>query len=386
MQNADVVIIGAGITGLSAAFWLAKAGAKVVVLDKGRVAAEASSRATGFLSLRGEQPMESPLAAEAEKLWETLDQELGYPTEWKQKGRLWVASNEAEWAEMQNTFQHFSKTAIPFELIDSKQCREIVPSLNEGIVGGIHTRRSGHGNPQRTSQAFAWAFQDLGGVILENTPAIGIETSGGKVTAVKTPTGTIFTDVIVNCAGPQVAKIAKMVDIEIPIATVRLESMVTAPLPPLFDVAMVGNGLSLRQTQRGNIHFNGGPHEWIDVVLDKDPAKPNTPIVRNIARRLAELMPSISNIQLLRCWAGVVEVTPDQVTILERLNSPDGFIIATTSGHGFGMAPSVGVAIRDLALTGKTTMPVESLGLSRFSNLPVNWKELRQWQPGSYNT
>src|SRR6202008_2921620 len=162
--------------------------------------------------------------------------------------------------------------------------------------------------------------------------------------AVETPQGSIATRVIVNCAGPQVALLSAMVGVQVPLAPVRLEAIVTAPLPHLFDVAMVGHGLSLRQTRRGNIHFNGGPHEWIDVDLTSEPAKPNTPIVRNIARRLAELFPSLAQTAVLRSWAGVVEVTPDQTCIIERLAAPDGMIIASASGHGFGLAPSLGQA------------------------------------------
>lgn len=386
MDKADVVIIGAGITGLAAGYWLARAGAKVIVLDKGRTAGEASSRATGFLSLRGEQPLESPLAAEAEKLWDTLDDELGYPTEWKQKGRLWVASTEAEWAEMKVTFQQFAQTDIPFRLVDGQEAREIVPCLNADVVGGIHTPRSGHGNPQRTSQAFAWALRDRGGEIREFTPATGFEMAGGRITGVVTPAGTIAAGCVVNCAGPQIAMIGRLAGIDIPVATVRLEAMVTAPLPPLFDVALVANGLSLRQTRRGNIHFNGGPHEWIDVELTTEPAKPSTPVVRNIARRLAELFPGLRDAHVLRSWAGIVEVTPDQVCIIERLSAPDNMIIATSSGHGFGMAPSIGKAICDLALDGHTSMPIAPLGLERFATLAPDWKERRSWQPGQYNT
>lgn len=386
METADVVIIGAGIIGLSTGYWLAKAGAEVVILDKGRTAWEASSRATGFLSLRGEQPLEIPIAAEAEKLWNNLDEELGFPTEWRPGGRLWVALTPKDWDELQETYRLFAKTGIPFRLIDGKEAREIVPCLHENILGAIHTTRSGHANPQRTSQAFAWAFQGRGGKILENTPATGIKTAGGKVISVETPHGAMATDIVVNCAGPQTGMIAQMVGVNIPVAAVRLEAMVTAPLPPLFDVAMVGHGLSLRQTGRGNIHFNGGPHEWIDVDLTSEPAKPNTPIIRNISRRLAELFPSIANIQALRSWAGIVEVTPDQTCIIERLASPAGMIVATTSGHGFGLAPSVGKAISELALHGKTSMPIESLGLSRFSKLDPNWRARRGWQPGRFNT
>jgi sarcosine oxidase subunit beta len=386
MESADVVIVGAGVLGLASGYWLAKAGANVVILEKGRIAWEASGRATGFLSLRGEQPLEVPLAVAANELWTTLDEELGYPTEWLPGGRLWVAIEQDRWTELQDLGPLWQAAGVPVRLIDGQAARGIAPCLSEQTLGGLHTTRSGHANPQRTSQAFAWAFRDRGGRILENTPAIGIKTVRGKVTAIDTPQGSIATGAIVNCAGPQIGLIGEMVGVNIPVAPVRLEAMVTAPLPHLFDVAMVGHGLSLRQTRRGNIHFNGGPHEWIDVDLTSEPAKPNTPIVRNIARRLAELFPSLANIQALRSWAGIVEVTPDQTCIIDRLASPEGMIIATASGHGFGLAPSIGKAICDLVLNGKSSIPIDGLGLDRFATLDQGWRSARKWVAGAYNT
>lgn len=386
MTSADVVVIGAGITGLSTGFRLAKAGAKVVVLDKGRVAHEASSRATGFISLRGDTPVEAPLAQEAERLWDSLDDELGYPTEWKQKGRLWAAVSERQWSDLQADHKLFLTSGIAFELIDGARCRELVPSLAPTVRGGIYTARSGHANPQRTSQAFAWAMRDHGGELRELTPVTGIRVAAGRVTGVDTPAGPIHAPVVVSCAGPQTATIAGLVGALVPAAPARMQAMITAPLPPLFDVAMIANGVSVRQTRRGNLHISGGPHEWIDVDLAGEPEKPNTPIVRNIARRAAELFPALTHIQVLRCWAGIVEITPDQMTIIERLEEPAGMIIATTSGHGFGMAPSMGVALAELALEGRTSMPIARLGLDRFGNLPADWRERRGWQAGAYNT
>lgn len=386
MKSADVVIIGAGVTGLASGYWLAKAGAKVIILDKGRIAWEASSRATGFLSLRGEQPSESPMAAEAEKIWPTLDEELGSPTEWHPRGRLWAAVNEPAWEEMQKTYQSFLNSGIPFRLISGAEAREIVPALTPRTLGGIHTTRSGHANPQRTAQAFAWAFQRLGGTIMEFSPALGIEVTAGKVTGVRVPGGTIATGTVVNCAGPQSGLIGDMVGVHIPVAAARLEATITAPIPPLFDVAMVANGLSLRQTRRGNIQFNGGPHEWIAPPLDSEPAKPNTPIVCNMSARLLELFPNLSNVQVLRTWAGVVDATPDQACIIQRLQDPEGFIVAVTSGHGFGLAPSVGKAVCDLAVAGTTEMPIGRLGLERFSMLGRDWQAVWNWNPGLYNT
>lgn len=386
MEKADVVIIGAGVIGLSAGYWLAKQGAKVIILDKGRAAWEASGRATGFLSLRGEQPLEAPLAAAAEKLWATLDEELGYPTEWMPGGRLWVALEEDRWTELKNICPQWQAAGIPVQLLDGAGARAIAPCLADSTLGGLYTTRGGHANPLRTSQAFAWAFRDLGGEVRENTPATGVRVEGGKVVAVETPQGSIATPVVVNCAGPQVALLSAMVGVQVPLAPVRLEAMVTAPLPRLFDVAMVGHGLSLRQTRRGNIHFNGGPHEWIDVDLTAEPAKPNTPIVRNIARRLAELFPAVANIQALRSWAGIVEVTPDQTCIIDKLSSPEGLIVATASGHGFGLAPSLGQAIAGLALDGRSRIPIDGLDLSRFATLDPDWRSSRRWVAGAYNT
>ena len=385
METADVAVVGAGVVGLSTAYWLAKAGAKVVVLDKGRTAWEASGRASGYLSLRGETPIEARVAAEAERIWNTLDDELGYVTEWCPKGRLWAAF-PYEWEEMQATYEAFKKTDFEFRLIDGKEARELLPYLSESVVGGIHTTRAGHANPQRTAQAFAWAANDRGVKILENSPVLSITTSGGAITGLKTPNGEISAPKIVNCAGPQAGMIADMIGGYVPVAAARLEAMVTAPLPPMFTFAMIGNGVSVRQTHRGNLHFNGGPHEWIDVDQTSEPAKPNTPIVRNMARRLAELLPAIANIQALRSWAGIVEVTPDQSCIIERLSSPEGMIIATASGHGFGLAPSLGKAICGLALEGTSPIGIDGLGLGRFASLDKDWRAARRWTAGAYNT
>lgn len=386
MEKADVVIIGAGITGLSTGYWLTRAGAKVVILDKGRTAWEASSRATGYLSLRADQPMEMPLAVEAEKLWQTLDDELGYPTEWTPGGRMWAACDEAEMRDLERLFQSFSQSHFPFRLIDGKEAREIIPCLTPDVMGAIHTTRSGHANPQRTSQAFAWAFRDRGGIVREFSPVLGIAVTGGRVTGVETPKGRIAADVVVNCAGPQAGLIGRMVGLDIPVAAARLEAMVTAPLPPLFDTALVGKGISARQTRRGNIHFNGGPHEWVGVEIDKETPKPNTPLVRNIARRLVELIPSIRNAQVIRSWAGIVDITPDQACIIDRPNALEGFVVAVTSGHGFGLAPSIGKAVSELALEEKSSIPVDPLSLERFAKLDPNWKARHGWEAGQYNT
>jgi sarcosine oxidase, subunit beta len=385
-HSADVVIIGAGVLGLSSGWWLARQGSKVIVLEKGQAGYEASSRATGYHSMRGENPPEIPLASAANELWLTLDRDLGYPTEWLSGGRLWITLDQHELDDLSTACRHWQASGLPVRMIDAAEARKMAPCLSEHILGGMHTTRGGHANPQRTTQAFAWAFQDHGGIILENTPALEILTTNGRISGVRTPSGTIFTEQVVCCAGPQTAVLARQVGIEVPIATARLEGMVTTPLPPQFTVAMVGHGLSMRQTRRGNLHFNGGPHEWVDVDLTSQPAKPNTPVIRGCARRLTEAFPSLASTPLLRSWAGIVEVTPDHATVIEKADSPQGFIVVSGSGHGIGLSPAIGKVVSELVRDGKSSIPIQGLGLDRFANLEPNWKSARQWTAGSYNT
>jgi sarcosine oxidase, subunit beta len=386
VKTVDVAIIGGGILGLSSGYWLAKQGLRVTVLEKGRIAWEASGRATGFQSLRGENPPEIALAAEANRLWLTLDEELGYPTEWLAGGRLWVELGDPEFQDLRNTCSLWQAAGLPVRLVDSAEARTLAPCLSERVLGGMHTSRGGHANPQRATQAFAWALQDRGGNIVEHTPVLGITSANGKVTGVETPDGTISAGFVVNCAGPQIAMLSRPLGIEVPIVAARLEACVTTPLPQQFDVAMVGNGLSIRQTRRGNIHFNGGPHEWVAVDLTGEPAKPNTPVARGAARRLAELFPALANTALLRTWAGVVEVTPDHATIIERASAPDGLILVTASGHGFGLAPAIGKSICELVVKGRSSVPIDGLSLGRFAGLAPDWAHSRRWTAGAYNT
>jgi sarcosine oxidase subunit beta len=385
-ETFDLLIVGAGIVGLSTAWRAAREGAHVLVLDKGGTATEASSRATGFAGLPGGLPGESALARMSETLWDRLDEDLGYPTEWCQKGRLWVAVTEAEHEKLKVSYQRFQQTGESFEFIDAATTRAMVPALTPETRGAIYTSRSGHANPQRTSQAFGWAFQDLGGEIREYTSVLEVLTKAGRVAGVRTPLGEIQAGSVVLCAGAHSTALLAPLGLDFPVAPVRLEAFVTAPVPPIFEQAMVTNGLAVRQTRRGNIHVNGGPHEWLAAGVADPMAKPTTPLVRNIARRLFEVFPTLRSAQMLRSWAGVIDMTPDQVVLIHPFDTPSGLVACSSAGHGFGMSPALGLALSQLALHGRTELPITDLNLDRFASLPKDWRQVWNWQPGAYNT
>ena len=186
---------------------------------------------------------------------------------------------------------------------------------------------------------------------------------------------------VVSAAGPQTGLMAEMVGAHVPVAPARVQMLATTPLDPLFDIALVGNGLYGRQAARGNLLFGGGPHEWTDVSLTGAPSKPNTPLVRNIARRLADLLPGVADAPVIRSWAGIVEQSPDYLPIIDVLDSPSNYVVVTASAHGFGICPSTGKAVSDLVLHGKSSIDISDLGLGRFADVGPGWREERGWTP-----
>ncbi len=376
MSGSEVVIVGGGVTGLSAGWWLARSGVKVTVLDKFIVGWEASGRNGG-----GASHYSSPLFDEEQRLWPQMDDLLGYPTE-HQKERILIAMTERQWEQYRFVAQRHQRLAHPVEVLDVKQVQEAVPLAGDNCFGGVHYKFGGHANPQRSVQAYAWALQDLGGTILQHSPVTGFDTAGGRVTAVKTAETTYGCDAVVVAAGPQIPQLMAQLGIDVPLAAARAEMIITEPAPMMPLGGVDGHKLYGRQTMRGNLAYGGGPHEWVDMDEGGPAARPSTPLARNLARRLAELLPKAAHLNVIRSWAGLIENSPDGRPIIDRLTSPDNVVVASMSSVGFGLSPASGHAIRDLVIDGKCSFAdIDILKLSRFAGLGSDWRERRGWMP-----
>lgn len=376
--GASVVVIGGGATGLSTAWWLRREGVPVTVIEKGIVGWEASGRNGG-----GATHPSSPLFREEQRLWPMMDEMLGYPTE-HQRERIRIALTPSQLALAEQGAELAERQGFRVERLAPKALRELVPWVGDEVAGGMLLHYGGHANPQRTVQAYAWAIQDLGGTILQHTTVTGIRVQNGKAVAVETGQGTIGCDALVVAAGPHTERIAAMVGVEVPVAPARAEMIVTEPVPLIRHGGADGNGLYGRQTLRGNLAYGGGPHEWIELADARTPRPVNSPVVRSLARRLAEMFPRLGHVRVIRSWAGVIENTPDGRPILDRLEDPSNVVIATMSSVGFGLSPASGHALAQLVVHGRCDFAdLRWLSLGRFRGLASDWRERAGWVPWS---
>jgi sarcosine oxidase subunit beta len=367
----DVVIIGAGVHGLAAAYYLGKQGVtKVAVLDKGYLGSGNSGRNTAIIRSNYRTPEGIPFYHESVRLYETLSQELGYNVLFSQQGHLTLAHTDSAVEGLRVRAEANGLLGVDSRLIDREEIKRLVPAIDIR-ASAHHPIRAALYHPPGgiiRHDAVVWGYargaDRMGIEIHPHTEVQGIETENGRVTAVQTNRGRIKTGTVVNVTSGRCSTIARMVGINLPIVSHPLQACVTEPLKPFLDKVIVSATLHVyvSQTDRGELVLGAE----IDPYASYSSAS-TLPTLEMIAAHTLELFPALEEVRILRQWAGVCDMTPDYSPIMGEVPGVRGFLVDVGWGtYGFKAGPVSGKSMAELIVTGKTPDLIKPFALSRF--------------------
>ncbi|MFF2445485.1 NAD(P)/FAD-dependent oxidoreductase [Neobacillus sp. NPDC058068] len=241
----DVAIIGGGVNGSSIAYQLSKMGRKVIIIEKGRLACQASSAAAGMLAAQAEIEQDGPLfqlALKSQAMFATLSSELfeytGIDIEYVNKGMLKIAETEqlAFEVKKQVIFQRNWDPTITW--LNTKEIREMEPSLSPSVSGGMYLPNDGHVHPAKLTKAFAKAAEYFGAEIREHTEVVSFVYENGQVKGVKTTNGVIHSEQVVVATGAWAAKLMSETGMDIDVYPVKGECFSVRTEKPMINTTI----------------------------------------------------------------------------------------------------------------------------------------------------
>jgi glycine/D-amino acid oxidase-like deaminating enzyme len=391
MADCDVAIIGGGLIGCASAYYLSKAGAKVVLLERGQLNGGASGQNAGSLHFQLEHRLIRDLevrqrdlafyvglAKIAIELWQGVDAELGSETGISMHGGLMVAESPDDVALLERKARIERGQGLEVELLDRDRARELAPYLSESIQAALYCPLEGHCNPRLLTPAYARRASELGAAVRSRTSVSAImrDSRGWAVTLSQNP-GTCETlrcAAVLNAGGAWAADIAALANVHLPLFPVALTMNVTEKIEPRVPhlVQHVGRKLSLKQTDDGNLLIGGGwrsrlRHHAGKWAVAESPEMLLDSVAGNLRAAVA-VVPSIGSLRLLRAWTGTTVNTPDDLPVLGEVPQAPGFFVAS-GGPGFTFGPAYALLMSELLQGCKTSWPLEPFSPKRFGGL-----------------
>lgn len=374
LKSADVVIIGGGVQGCSIAYHLAKKGIKnIAVLERSYLSSGGTGRSAAGIRHQFGTEINIKLAAESIRMIENLTHELDYPyeegLELMQKGYTMLAYSKSQLAQFEENAKR-QNSLIPHcntEILSPEDLKEKFPLLNiNGLHGASFNEKDGHVNPFHLTNAYVMAAKRLGVNFYQHTEVVNIFCEGSKVKGVETKDGHVInTPIVINAAGPQGGQVSRMVGIEIPMYPERHQILVTEPLDMVLPSMMISltHGTYFKQTSTGSILMGlNDPHEVKDFNEDS-----TGEFLIEAAKRITAHMPALRNTKVIRQWAGLYDITPDQQPILGPVDQVDGFYMDVGwSGHGLQLGPVVGKLMAQLINNEEPEIDIRPLNFNRF--------------------
>lgn len=368
--QADVVIIGGGVMGLSTAYHLARAGVeRIVLLEKGALGEGSTARAAGGVRAVFSDEINIALGLHSLDTFERFEQEFAQPIDLHQVGYLFLLDNDEHVQTFSRNAELQQSLGVDSRIISVSEAQRLSPLIDtDGLQAALWSPRAGHCTPESVVQGYARAARAAGVTILTGTPATGISTVGGDITGLETARGTIATCSVVCAAGAWAKQVGDWAGVPLPVEPLRRQVVITEPVPDLDPATPFTIDFS------SSLYFHHeGPGLLVGMSESEDSWSFDTSRdggwLPSLAEAMVHRMPSVSDVGIQSGWAGLYEMTPDHNALIGRSVEVPGFFYACGfSGHGFLMGPAVGEVMRDLYLDRTPFIDVSALGLARFEH------------------
>ena len=365
--TADVAILGAGLVGSWSAYFLARRGKRVVVVEKGVVGAQSSGVNFGNLRLQGRFPGQYPLSLRSHALWERLDELIGEDCEFDSTGHLYCAFDEDERAKL----EHYAEAARSYGLViahlEAGDLRRRYPWLGGKVIAATYSARDATANPRLVTPAAARAAKALGATIIEHC-RVTVVNRRGDAFVVETDNGVkVDCGHIVNAAGAWAVEIAEHFGEAAPLFPAGPPQFATEPFPYMIEpsIQMVDGSVIARQVRRGNVIFAGYPRTKADLVSNRAFAPPFKTL--NGMKHLAQVVPALRSCNVIRVWSGIEGYLPDMLPVIGPSATTPGVLHAFGfCGHGFQLGPGVGLCLSEIIIDGATETPLDPFSIARF--------------------
>ena len=401
----DVVIVGAGIAGISAAWFLRQAGLRVVVCEKGTVAGEQSSRNWGWIRQQGRDQAELPIMMESMRLWQEIADQLDSDIGYQREGSLYLCKNDEDMAKHDRFMSFAPAYGLGTTRLNRQQLEALVKDCPQQWQSALYTPDDGRAEPSLAVPAMARTLVDRGVSIIENCAVEKILTQNQRVTGVLSEYGEISATSVLCASGAWSTFLLRGCGIRLPQLAVKASVVRTAPAPLIFNGNAAGSTISFRRRLDGGYTVASSDYLEIlpsaghlrfardflpllksslgklrirvpELTVDSNFTRHRTlnpiPTAKTIARikqRLGERVPALKDIELVEAWSGMIDALPDVIPVLDRADPIEGLFISTGfSGHGFGIGPAAGKIIANLIQGNTVEYDLARFRLARFSD------------------
>jgi len=360
----DVVVIGAGIVGAACCYYLARAGLKVAVIERGAVAVGTTGAGEGNILVSDKEPgPELELAQLSVRLWRRLGDELGPDAELEPKGGLVVAAGPEERRQLDDFAAAQAAAGVEVRTVGHAGLRDLEPYLADGLAGGVLYPEDMQVQPMMAAALMLRAARDLGAELRLHEEVTAIETAAGRVAGVRTSTGGLSAGLVVNAAGTWAGELAARAGLALPVLPRRGFIVVTEPLPRMIrhkvytadyvaNVASGSAGLEISTVVEATVSGTvliGASRER--VGFDRTSSMK---IVGTLAAQAVRLFPVLAGVRAIRFYRGFRPYCPDHLPVIGSDARLPGLLHACGhEGAGVGLAPATGHLIAQI-VTGQT--------------------------------